>query len=488
MINYTQNKSARIKFPFIAIIAFVISIYFFKAPIDTDLGWHLRYGNYFLENGKILRENSLTYFMTNYKWANSYALYQIITAFLFKTGGLFLLTLSFSLVMILSFVIFNLSYPKNLKINFLLFTTLLLISHNTFDLGYRAQIFSFLFVIIINFLIKRSKEKENIVYLSVIPFIFALWSNIHGAFPFGFIIAIYHLYDIILKKKNKQAIILATIMAISFFATLINPLGFEIYKEIARHFQNPLQKIIAEWTPPSLLIKLIIITSTAIIFTSSVRENKKSIFRSALLAILALSSLSSKRNVPFWAIFAVIEILENQKERTIKHETKKITQKIAFGTIILLLFLSVKNLPKNFYLIYDYKYYCNYGLLPYPCKAVEFIKRNKIKGENVFSSYEWGGFLEWKLPEYKFFVDGRMPAWDTPEKKSPYLIYLEIIQAQDGWEEKLNQYKKDWLLIPSNTFLDIHLVKNKNSNWKEIYRDEISSIFVKNDIIEKVPE
>jgi len=105
------------------------------------------------------------------------------------------------------------------------------------------------------------------------------------------------------------------------------------------------------------------------------------------------------------------------------------------------------------------------------------LRQQPEKG-NIFNRYEWGGFLIWQLPEYKVFVDGRMPAWEHPSGKSPYTIYLETLQNQPGWEETLKEYNINWILISPGTFMDLLLQPNpKKFGWEEVYRDKISVIY-----------
>ncbi|PIU69144.1 hypothetical protein COS81_01205 [candidate division WWE3 bacterium CG06_land_8_20_14_3_00_42_16] len=97
---------------------------------------------------------------------------------------------------------------------------------------------------------------------------------------------------------------------------------------------------------------------------------------------------------------------------------------------------------------------------------------------NIFNRYEWGGFLIWQLPQDKVFVDGRMPAWPTSSGKSPYTIFLEILQTQPGWNESLKEYGIDWILINPGTFMDLLLKDDPPKyGWEEKYRDEISVVY-----------
>ncbi len=99
----------------------------------------------------------------------------------------------------------------------------------------------------------------------------------------------------------------------------------------------------------------------------------------------------------------------------------------------------------------------------------------------MYNTYEWGGFLVWQVPEMKMFVDGRMPAWIGEGGKSPYTSYLEIIQAQPGWNEYLLDMETKYLLIAPGTFLDLELDEGGavKWGWKEEYRDKGAVVYGK---------
>jgi len=75
----------------------------------------------------------------------------------------------------------------------------------------------------------------------------------------------------------------------------------------------------------------------------------------------------------------------------------------------------------------------------FPYEKVQEIKRLGIEGD-MFNEYDWGGYLIWKLPEYKTFVDGRMPSWRDDTGYSAFEEYLEIrknITQEQGVVEKI---------------------------------------------------
>lgn len=138
------------------------------------------------------------------------------------------------------------------------------------------------------------------------------------------------------------------------------------------------------------------------------------------------------------------------------------------------------NLPQAMETNGSWQKYCHNRRLVYPCGAVDYLRSQNSGNKNLYNRYEWGGFLIWELPEYKIFVDGRMPAWKTPSGKSPYTVYLETLQTQPGWEETLAEYDIGWILISPGTFLDLKLAQEPEKyGWKEVFRDQSSVIYKK---------
>lgn len=75
-----------------------------------------------------------------------------------------------------------------------------------------------------------------------------------------------------------------------------------------------------------------------------------------------------------------------------------------------------------------------------------------------------------------------MPAWPTEEGKSPYAIWLEIIQAQDGFEKRLDNFSTDCIFISKGTFLDLELRKEgQKYPWQIIYDDDFAVVWQKNE-------
>ena len=461
----------------------VIFSLFFLPTVDTDLGWHLRYGEYFLNTGKILQENTLTYYLADYNWAHPYTLYQTVTALIYRGGGLFLLSLSLSLLVAVAYIVFEKINPELTWINLAGFLVITTFGWNVFHLGWRAQVFTFIGLILTFYLLKKLQElpQRHFLLLFLLLLLFALWANFHGGFVSGLVVLAASTLNAACQRNWVVTRRLALATFTATVVVLINPYGIQNYYWVADHARVPLQNLIAEWVPPSDAIKaLLLVTANIIVFFLLTRRTQQKIFWLLIIISATVLTIQARRNYPIFALASVLALIDIFKVRLKAIEKHKIVQK---GFVVLsgavLITLTILNFPKTTRIDTDWKSYCNDGMRILPCRAIKYVRAYPPQGESVFTAYEWGGFLEWQLPQYKYFVDGRMPAWPTAENKSPYTIYLELIQAQPGYEERLDKYGTDWLFIGNGTFLDIELTNNKTSPWKEVYRDEVVVIYTK---------
>jgi hypothetical protein len=450
---------------------------FFLAPLDTDLGWHLRYGEYFASTLHVLRTNTLTYYLPGYLWQNSYALYQVVVYFIYKSFGLVGLSFACSILMTASYYFFAQTFPRFAKTSFFMFLLVTIFSWQVFNLGLRSQLFSFFFITLVLYVLEKSEANSKLLY--VLPPIFLIWVNVHGAFPFGLFILFAFLLDKLLRKEGNIYLIFS-IFALSFIVTLINPYGFGVYKEGLTHVIYPLGGLIAEWVPPNLTYKLIIIFF--FVFTAIgtfISNSKRKFFWLALILFFTFFSITARRNLPYVGlIFAESLIIIFYSKLELLENNDKITDLSVLGLIAGVLYVLSSMFPGNYITSMNSDQYCNNTFIKYPCGAIQFLRERGIKKANIFANYEWGGYLEWILPENKYFVDGRMPTWKTPENQSPYTVFLNVMQAQPGYEDALDKYKTDILLIGQGSFLDLKLVQSQ-SIWKEIFRDNISVVYAR---------
>ena len=129
-------------------------------------------------------------------------------------------------------------------------------------------------------------------------------------------------------------------------------------------------------------------------------------------------------------------------------------------------------------------------IMHYPTKAIEFLQSQNNDG-NLFSTYTWGGYLIWKMPEKKVFVDGRMPSWrwpyfslesfawsgEAPQGESDWAFkeYEKVVSDGD-YEEVFDKYDVKIVLWPTPN-KEIWRERLEEEGWIQIYTDESATVW-----------
>lgn len=455
------------------VLTIFLLLYFFLPVKDTDFGWHYRCGKEFLESGKLCLTNEYSYFLPGFRSYLPYFLYDISLAFTFDRWGFVGVSLLGSLVFTSAFLLLFAIVKTPLWLGSLSLVLVALVEKTVFPLGYRSQILGLLFFTATLLVLDRLRNADLKKLLFLLP-LFFLWANSHPSFFLGpMMLAVYALCQIV--KTHAKAFPLSLVLAISVLSTFGNPFGWRIYGEIFRHGQSPLGAMIAEWVPPGPW-HIALILGTGLVTAILIYQKKASLldYRVWLLIVFSAFAVLARRNLPFFYFTLVYFFFHIPEISLLPFRIKPLP------VILILLGLSVFSLGRVANTIRfdtNWQMYCNSGLVPLPCFAIEKLK--KLNAANLYTMYEWGGFLIWKVPKIKVFADGRMPAWQDDHGKSPYQVFLEIIQTQPGWNQQLRAYNTSHLLITRGSFLDLALQKDTNHQygWIEEYKDDLAVIY-----------
>lgn len=113
----------------------------------------------------------------------------------------------------------------------------------------------------------------------------------------------------------------------------------------------------------------------------------------------------------------------------------------------------------------------------YPYAAVEYLKNNPV-GERILNDYNWGGYLIWKLPERKFFIDGRMDNFFV-NGESFAKEQWRVVNLQPEWEAVLEKYQIDAVLLSPEW--PVAQALRISPKWKLLFEDETTVLFEKAD-------
>ncbi len=497
-----MNKLISILNKFVPILPFVfIFITSLYTPKDPDLGWHLKYGEYFFKNFRILRENTFSTMMPDFYWANSSWLTDLITYLGFNYLGFFGLTLLSSLIITFTFYFFSKAAKLRLWDQTLLFPILFYLEKPLLEVSFRGQLISNLFLGILFYLVQMYQDSKSKRIFLVIP-LFFLWVNLHGQYILGLglftLWVIFYLANQFFILKEDLNIItihakkLFILLILSFLATLINPFGVEIYKTTITHFSNPDLKFIAEYLPLEDLsvpwwnqITLgVLIGFGAIflflggVFKSKEEDSEKSLKENLpyLGIIFILYGLTFFIRRYAWSLyFLTLSFLKPVSEYFMPEQEKTIKRASLFFLIILISMSVMLKQPFNKFWQVSWDSYCQ-AIIGCSTKSAEFLQNYNYDPDKLLTFYDWGGFLIWNYPQIKPSIDGRMHLWRDTSGYSGFEDYY-------GYEQNfkdINSSKYDIVLINNTKPLYRRLAAlAREKKWELVYSDKRASVFIK---------
>lgn len=477
-------------FDIILITVFATTIIVFPLIKSYDIWWHLRTGDLILN--RIFPFTDIYSFTAFgkpwilHEWGS-----EVIFAFVYKNMGIAGLIMLRSLLFALTLaLVFKIMLCRNINILIAFVFTLIITigTANTFNV--RPHLFTNLFLVILFWIYIEFRHNNKQKLLRFLPLLFVLWINLHGGFIIGFIFLgtciLAELLNIFIKFNNEQilssseckALILYTLL--SFAACFINPNTYKgvLYPLLYMGDQMP-NNFITEWAPSTIWNNVAL---GPVIFLAVVglalNKKKLCLYEIFLILVFTFFAFSAVRHISIFALIAVpiitplwqhiILVFFNQFKEISHGKLNLVLQKVSAYFINrssfflymekhlnyhLLVFLIVI----GFIIIYETAgEQLNVGLkkTSYPREAVDYIKDNNIKG-NIFNQYAWGGFLIWRFPDKKVFIDGRMDVY----KKEISEPYVTVINMKEGWEDVLEQYSIKHILVKKDKIISKFLTK-----------------------------
>ena len=175
----------------IAVILFLILVFSagFLPVKDTDFGWHYKCGKEFLTSGSLCIKNNFSYFLPNYQAYYTGHLYDIIISFIYDHWGFLGISFTGSIIFTLAALVFIKLFNK-IKLGLMAYFVSFVLSSTTLSLGFRPQIITYLFFLVLLWLLK---EKNNRLFF-LVPVLFLFWVNLHIGFFIGLFVLIFYIF------------------------------------------------------------------------------------------------------------------------------------------------------------------------------------------------------------------------------------------------------------------------------------------------------
>jgi tetratricopeptide (TPR) repeat protein len=485
---------------------------------DLDLWLHLRMGYWISHHGFVPSYDVLSCTIAGRPWVNHEWLFQVLVYQVQHAFGFNGLISMQSFVVAVTFlVLLFLGYSRDRQW-LVVYTLLMVLMVYQTRFTIRPDIFSLLFFVLYIYILSLHINKRWAVWVLVV--LQVLWSNMHGFFFFGPLLVVLGILSEFIKRRlplpyewntvgrlnDGEYSALKKMLPVLLLACCVNPLTFQgawypvsvffslngdnkIFFDHIYELQKPITAGSLFTDKYSYYKILIMVSAVSFVF------NRRKVDISSLLVwgIFLGFSLAAIRNLIYFAAAAYMVTIVN-------------IISITWENIIPLRFSSVrfKHMTGILFKIGIMFWMLNYGLQiasdgyfdfdtydrkseffgvskrVYPYKAVDFLIRERIKG-NFFNDFNSGAYLVGRAnPGIKVFIDGRTEEYGADFFEN----YQKIWQKGNAhvfayFEQKdnitgclLNNAHQQ---IPEEVLKMFHSFKN----WSIVYLDDDAVIFLK---------
>jgi hypothetical protein len=444
---------------------------------DPDIWWHLKNAEHLFQNGRLPDSDLFSFTMAGHPWVNHEWLAEIPYYLAWRAGGLtglYVLFLLLLIVILLGNFYWAFRTSGNLKGAFLVGCYSVLLAAVSF--GPRMILFGYLAMLLLLLLLWRERTSGD-APLWTMPLIFCFWINCHASWLFGFILlAIFMVSGLwegswgrveARRWSRRQFRRLLAYGGVSVAALFVNPIGYRlVFYPFEFIFEQKLNVAsIDEWASVNFhdARGKVVLAFLAALFLGALLRNCRWKLEEVLLAGLGI--YLGLTHIRFLFLAALVTAPFAARLLDLVPPYRPEIDKAAINAVILagVLTVVVARFPSEAKLQRDVEQ-------RYPEAALRYMEQQGIRGR-TFHDYVWGGYLVWRAPWMKTFVDGRTDIFETGGVLKDY---LDVLALKDSFAV-LDRHRIDFVMARTDSRL-AYLVEN-SENWKLTYRDEVTSLY-----------
>ncbi len=473
------------------VVVFTLSL---AHPLDPDLGWHLKYGEYITQHHALPQGNTFSaempgYPYINHAWGSDVMLYAVFQAFGFP--GVILLSAT---IMTLTFACFSRAARLSFWEEAILFPPMLYLLNPIIEQSFRSQLISLLGLGLLFRLLERA-EKRSLSSLPLAVPLFLLWANLHGQFIVG--LGLYACWSgtYLLRIRGaagrgrpmafprRELLRVLAVGLAATLATLVTPHGLAIYGEIAHHAGTNLQQYVNEWQPINLEARLwwpyllwgVILAANALLLYRQRQLLAKAHYLLPTI-ILVVATWHQRRH--FWPLVLISMPIAAPWITRLRPQRPAMARAIALALLLgAYVYGGAIHLPKQHLFAFDWHLYCRH--LGCTSQSADFLQGH-LAGQRLLTDYDYGGWLIWNYPAIKPTIDGRMPFWRDDTGYSAYEQYLSLENGTTDIEE--SPYTMVYWSTKKETLFNRLSQLAAEGKWRLAYADPFASVFVRNQV------
>lgn len=428
-------------------VALVANAY---TPLNSDMGWTLRFGRDAVEHGSIVTRNVLSFTEPDHPVVTYQWLYSVIAFLLHRAFGMAGIVVLKWAVLAATVVALGgavASVAKHPLARFAALVGVVQLLPPAF-LFARAQVVT---LAALSFVVWAGLSGRKWALWACVPLL-ALWANCHGAFVAG-VGVLTVLCAALWRESRKGGVPLelapASLVAIPIaagLATFLNPFGYRLHALAVALSFDPGRSLDHEWTPlwrmSSLaagdIQALAAVALTGVLGFFFVPRKHLRVWAVFAVALVTPAAERHLRLVPVLVAPLLACALDGVMERLQRERAERLGRGVplvAGVTALAAAALFATSFPASLRFT---------GFpSPNPAAAIEVMRANHLVG-NVWNDFNWGGLLLWATPEVRVACDGR---FDQAYSAGVRRAVIEF--GNDGTDplETLNRYGAEMVLL-----------------------------------------
>lgn len=410
----------------------------FQRVVDNSFLWHIRAGELQLAEGSVLTSDPFSFAMAGEPWRTQSWLVELIYAWFEGWAGIgFAGWLILLVATVTVFGVGLVAYRHSRSIPataVVLILSAVLLPH---FLVPRPVIFSYLFFVLVILAWERQPTRWGL------PFLFWLWSSVHGSFVIG----LGYLVLRAIQAREWQA---WRVILVSSTTTLMTAHGFGVFEMLWDFVQaRPYLAFIGEWQTPNLLelAFLPMLLGIFIVVYGAIRGRLDVNSLWVFVPFLALALSAERTVIVGW--IALIPLISLGLGNIDPSWVREFSRPIGMGFVLLIalfpvLFIEAVELDRE----------------SFPVAAVA-----ELEDVRTFHDDYAGGYLIWlDGPEKRVYIDDRAELYQERLQE-----FVEVRAAKREWREVFERDRIEQVLLEEDDAL-LNLLEAEG--WGTVYRDE----------------
>jgi hypothetical protein len=463
----------------------VIALHLKYCILDYDIWWHLRVGDWILQNSALPHKGILSRTAANRPWVAYSWGYEVLLSRAYAWFGLMgIAVFGVAMTMGVAFTIFWMLRRLSGRFWLAGILTGIVCSAYLFNGMPRPVFFSQIFYCVVLALLLEAQRTGQVQLLYWLPLVFFFWANLHIQFIYG-LFALGLFVGVHLAQRALHSIGSAThwltpatlppkplssIFGLCTLATVVGPNFYHPYLVVLTYAKAKYAySIISELQPLTFrgyshFAELFLAAAG---FYAVGWRKQLDLFKLTLLVISSMVAFRTMRDAWFICFSAAACIADFPAQETEQDRAESWRELAGVAAaVVLLLILSAPATRFN------KREFDRAISADYPVNAVNFLRRIPFTGP-LYNNLNWGGFLMWYLPELPVAVDGRNDLYGDDLDR---LFY--------GSESAFPSYKTDPYLeeagvVVLDSQLPLAKVLTIDPRFQLIYRDQIATVFVR---------